>query len=207
MKEKIETALKTKYSNLGFDATVIASVAEYLSKSAKSDEEIDQAVSGVEPLLKVYQSSFDKARGERVKQEKEIEELKAKLTEKPSEPAKQEPPKNDYEARFAMMEKMFEEKLGATQDELAQYKSAAEQAKRNAFINSKAIELGIPQSFIDRGLGVSNEADEESIVKHISGFAEDLAKERENTIGRFQVPRKKELSLEDGQEILKRLKV
>ena len=64
MKEKILVALKTKYSNLGFGAKALDGVASILEKSVTDESQIETAVSGVEPFLKVFQSDADRARTE-----------------------------------------------------------------------------------------------------------------------------------------------
>ena len=57
MKEKILAALKTKYSNLGFGAKALDGVASILEKSVTDESQIETAVGGVEPFLKVFQSN------------------------------------------------------------------------------------------------------------------------------------------------------
>ena len=50
MKEKILAVLKTKYSNLGFDAKALDGVATSLVESVTDESQIETAVRGVEPL-------------------------------------------------------------------------------------------------------------------------------------------------------------
>lgn len=50
MKEKILAVLKTKYSNLGFDARALDGVAASLVESVTDESQIETAVRGVEPL-------------------------------------------------------------------------------------------------------------------------------------------------------------
>lgn len=50
MKEKILAVLKTKYSNLGFDARALDGVAASLAESVTDESQIETAVRGVEPL-------------------------------------------------------------------------------------------------------------------------------------------------------------
>jgi hypothetical protein len=59
MKEKILAALKTKYSSKGFSAKTLESVADYLAATVSDENNIDTAVTGVEPLLSVFQSETD----------------------------------------------------------------------------------------------------------------------------------------------------
>lgn len=79
MKEKILAALKTKYSNLGFGAKVLDGVASILEKSVTDESQIETAVGGVEPLLKVFQSDADRARTEYNALKGQYDVLKAKV--------------------------------------------------------------------------------------------------------------------------------
>lgn len=74
MKEKIMTSLKTKYKNLGFSDKAFNGVANYLAHNVTVEEDIENATSGVEGLLKTFQGEVDT-----VRQEKSI--LQKKLTE------------------------------------------------------------------------------------------------------------------------------
>ena len=80
MKEKILVALKTKYSNLGFGAKALDGVASILEKSVTDESQIETAVSGVEPFLKVFQSDADRARTEYNALKGLYDELKANPT-------------------------------------------------------------------------------------------------------------------------------
>lgn len=64
MKGKIETALKTKYKNLGFDEKTLNGVADYLSKTVTEESQIDTAVLGVESMLRIMQSENDRRANE-----------------------------------------------------------------------------------------------------------------------------------------------
>lgn len=62
MKKRIFQALKTKYKNLGFSERAFNRVASYLEKTVSddaSDEDIDNAVDGVDDLLTAFQSDID----------------------------------------------------------------------------------------------------------------------------------------------------
>lgn len=60
MKEKILTALLNKYKNLGFDANSFDGVAAYLATTVTEESNIETAIAGVEPMLKSFQSEFDR---------------------------------------------------------------------------------------------------------------------------------------------------
>lgn len=65
MKQKILEALKTRYAKLGFGHKAFDGVADYLSKTVEKEEDIETAISGVEGLLKAFQSDADKTRTEK----------------------------------------------------------------------------------------------------------------------------------------------
>ena len=76
MKEKILENLKNKYSNLGFGQKAFDGVALYLEKTITDEAQIETAISGVEPLLKAFQSDIDKVRTEKSALQLQLEELK-----------------------------------------------------------------------------------------------------------------------------------
>ncbi|MBN8821281.1 MULTISPECIES: hypothetical protein [unclassified Spirosoma] len=59
MKEKLLAALKAKYKSLGFSDKAIAGVLGYLEKTVTEEDKIDEAVDGVEDLLKAFQAEVD----------------------------------------------------------------------------------------------------------------------------------------------------
>lgn len=80
MKQKIVSALKTKYSNLGFSDKAFNGVADFLAKTIKEESEIDNAISGVEDLLKTFQGESDKLRSEKKQLEDKVKELETSDT-------------------------------------------------------------------------------------------------------------------------------
>lgn len=81
MKTKILEALKNKYKNLGFGEKAFDGVASFLSTSIKEEKDIETAISGVEVLLKGFQSDTDKTRSEKAAAEKKLAEIEAKMKE------------------------------------------------------------------------------------------------------------------------------
>ena len=75
MKEKILSALKTKYKNLGFGDKAFDGVAEYLSGNVTEESQIETAIAGVEILLKSFQGDIDKVRTEKSELQKKYDEL------------------------------------------------------------------------------------------------------------------------------------
>lgn len=59
MQQKILEQLKTKYANLGFSEKTLTGVADFLAATVKEETQIEPAISGAEPLLKVFQGEID----------------------------------------------------------------------------------------------------------------------------------------------------
>lgn len=59
MKEKILTALKNKFKNLGFGDKAFDGVASFLEKTVTEENQVETAIAGVEPLLKAFQGDTD----------------------------------------------------------------------------------------------------------------------------------------------------
>lgn len=67
MKDKILQALKTKYVAFGFNALVLENMADVIASKVTEESQIETEVSGVEPLLKTFQSFADSRVTEAVK--------------------------------------------------------------------------------------------------------------------------------------------
>lgn len=163
MKEKIKSALETKYKNLGFGDKAFDGVASYLSKTVKEEKDIDTAIADVEDLLKSFQGDIDKVRNEKSTLQKELDELKAKGEKKPDEKKTEE--KDDLEAR---LDALLEAKMKPLQDKLSGYEAKETKAARQSLILSKAKELKISQERIDEGFVISDDADEATIGTYLS---------------------------------------
>lgn len=73
-------ALRTKYANLGLTEKTFGGVADYLSATT-TDENIETAISGVEPMLKAMQGEADSIRTRKSELEKKLAELEARAKE------------------------------------------------------------------------------------------------------------------------------
>lgn len=169
MKEKIMTALKTKYSNLGFSAKALDGVASVLEKTVADESQIETAVSGVEPLLKVFQAESDRARTEYNALKGELEALKEKAVPSPANGGGQdnrepEKPVFDPEAFKAELLKTVREEQSAAMQQAQQV------AERNAAIVSKAKEFGIPEKFAVK-LSIAQDTD---LDEYFKGVKQDL---------------------------------
>lgn len=166
MKQKILSALKNKYAHLGLSREALDGVASVLEKTIKSEEEIETAVSGVEGMLKVFQSEADRERTNYNALKATKEELEKKLKEAtPPTPPKEDPKPFDAEAfRAEILETMRKERESATQNE-------QKAAQRKAEITAKAKEYGIPETLI----GNFAIADDANVDDFFKGVKQTLA--------------------------------
>lgn len=165
MKQKILATLKNKYSHLGLSREALDGVASVLEKTIKSEEEIETAVSGVEGMLKVFQSEADRERTNYNALKAAKEEIEKKLKEATPTPPKEEPKPFDAEAlRAEILDAMRKEHESALQNE-------QKAAQRRADIAVKAKEYGIPEKLI----GNFAIADDANIDDYFKGVKQALA--------------------------------
>lgn len=165
MKLKILSALKNKYSHLGLSREALDGVASVLEKTIKSEDEIETAVSGVEGLLKVFQSEADKERTIYNTLKAEKEEIEKKLKEATPTPPEDVPKPFDAEAfKAEILETMRKERESAAQNE-------QKAAQRKAEITAKAKEYGIPEKLI----GSLAIADDANVDDYFKGVKQTLA--------------------------------
>lgn len=160
MKQKILTGLKNKYAHLGLSKEALDGVASVLEKTVKSEEEIETAVSGVEGLLKVFQSEADRERTNYNALKAAKEEIEKKLKEATPAPPKEDPKPFDAEAfKAEILETMRKERETAAQD-------AEKAAQRKAEITAKAKEYGIPEKLIG-SLAIADDANVDDYFKSV----------------------------------------
>ena len=136
MKEKLLSALKTKYSNLGFSDKAFSGVAEYLASTVTEEDQIDNGILGVEPLLKAFQGDADSRVNNAV--------AKAKAENKggnPAQPEKKEETKGDETPVWAksLLEKVERLETQKQQETLAQKwnKAVSEKGIKNEKLSEK----------------------------------------------------------------------
>ena len=163
MKDKILTALKTKFQNLGFTEKAFGGVADYLSATVTEETQIETAIVGVEPLLKAFQGDVD------ARVASALTKQKAELERKPAEsPKPAEPTKDDVPPwAKAMMEK------------LETFEKKEQQAALSAKLTAKLKEKGVADSFLKHAnLAVTSEADIETVAATVEkdwvDFKQDL---------------------------------
>jgi hypothetical protein len=173
MKAKITAALKTKYSALGFGQAAIEAVGDYLAKSVTEEAQIETAIGGVEPLLKVFQSEADKLRADKATATKELEDLKAKQAAG-GEPKPQPKPKDGDDDLDAKIAAAIAKAIQPVQTELEGYKTREAASARANLITSKAKELGIPEYRINEGFAIPPDADEATITAALTTVKQNL---------------------------------
>lgn len=168
MKEKLLASLKTKYKNLGFGDKAFDGVADYLSKTVTKEEDVETAISGVEPLLKSFQGDIDKVRNEKTELQKKMDALeKKKPTGKDDPPAN--PPADPEEPGWF---KAYREKQDAEATALKQkiegFEAKEKQASLYGKVKTMLSEKKVPESYWSkRNLNLESEEQIEPLISEI----------------------------------------
>lgn len=166
MKEKILSALKTKYSNLGFGEKTFSGVADYLALTITEESQIETTITGVENLLKAFQGDIDRVRTEKSDLQKQYDELKAKQDNGGIPDKKDEPKPDDLKA---MIEAALEEKITPLQQKLQSYEQKEVQTARQTFISDEAKRLGIDPEDLEF-LKIPDELDNTGITDRLTTY-------------------------------------
>lgn len=177
MKQKIKEAIKNKYKNLGLGEKAIDAAAAYLEASIKEESEIETGISGVEPLLKAFQSETDAIRTAKSAAEKRIAEIEERIkglggtVEKPNEQVED---KGMPEWAGAILEsnKKLAEKINMLETEKA---VSTRKQKLETIVSKLPENLRKPYLRMD----VKNITDEdfEKLTSDVSGEVEEIVKE------------------------------
>lgn len=158
MVDKFLQSLKTKYAHLGLEESVLKAIATRLVTAVKGENEIENAVQGVEEEVKLLQSVADKGRTSltkaeeaRKKLEKELEKMRAKSNPNPQNPpTPSAEPKPDEMPEWAkgLLEtvKKQNETIAAFQAEKLQ------QSAKERFLNQLKTQ-GVSETFYKHHLG------------------------------------------------------
>lgn len=170
MKEKILSALKTKYSNLGFGEKAFSGVADYLASTITEESQIETTITGVENLLKAFQGDIDRVRTEKSDLQKQYDELKAKQGNGVTPEKKDETKPDDLKAMIAAA---LEEKITPLQQKLQSYEQKEVQTARQTLITEKAKGLEIPDYLLKR-ISVPDNLDEAGVTQYLTEFKQEL---------------------------------
>lgn len=184
MFEKILQELKTKYKNLGLSETILKAKAKQIEKAVKTEEEIADAIAGVEEDLAIFQSFADQNRT----LAKKIEELeKGKGADPKPEPADPKPedpkpaPTGDEIPEWA---KGFTESIKTLTDSLSAYKEKETQQTNAQKLQSKLDELKVSksiQALIPAGLTFENDEAIEAYANEMKTKSDAIAQEFSNS--------------------------
>lgn len=174
MKEKILSALKTKYSNLGFGQKAFDGVATYLGKTVTDETQLETVIAEVEPLLKAFQSDIDKMRTEKSTLQSQVEELKKRQTANGGEQGKKTETDDDEPAWFKAYKQQQEERYNTIKTESDTLKAEKAKTERAHLITAKAKELGIPEWRMKEGFAIADDADEKAIGDYLASVQKNL---------------------------------
>lgn len=165
MKEKIFSALKTKFSNLGFSAKAIEGVAESLAATGLvNDENLDAIVEGQKSALSAMQAEIDRRVTSAVEEAKA--EAKNAASGNGGNQNNTNEPNNSFDA-----EAFKAELLKTIREEQAAIAQQSQQAaQRSADIAAKAKEFGIPEKFVSK-LSIGQDAD---LDEYFKGVKQDM---------------------------------
>jgi len=178
MKEKIFSALKTKFSNLGFSAKAIEGVAESLAATGLvNDENLDAIVEGQKSSLSAMQAEIDsrvtsaveKAKAEAIKNATPAAGGGQQRTEPNGD---NDPHSFDPAAFEERMKSFIQTAMQPYADKIGAFESAQAQAQRTAMIREKARQLGID----DEALSIIKIGDDQDVDKVLATAAKMFAK-------------------------------
>lgn len=158
MKEKIFSALKTKFSNLGFSAKAIEGVAESLAATGLvNDENFDTIVEGQKSALSAMQAEIDRRVTSAVEEARANSNATTGNGGSQSNRNKPEEPFDAETFKAEILKTLREEQAAAAQQN-------QQAAQRAAAIASKAKEYGIPEKFAAK-LNITQDADLDEYFK------------------------------------------
>ena len=187
MKQKIFQSLKQEYSSLGLGDAVIEALAESLSQFV-NDGNMAAVVTAQKPYLEAMQRANDKRATDAAAKAKAEAEAKAKLAAelaaKELKEAKALAAKFETEARGQVQPQW----IGDLQDKVSKLVSDFEAVKkenddyraqlaameREAFINSEAARLGVPEWRVSEGFNIAADADNGAITEYLSKVANNV---------------------------------
>ena len=165
MKDKILSALKTKYKNLGFGDKAFEGVAVYLSGSVTEESQIETAIAGVETILKSFQGDIDKVRTEKSELQRKYDELERSQGGTP----KKEDEPDQMPDWFKAYKEEQDRKLEALQGENEKIKKEKDLASRQSFISGELKRLGIDERDLEF-LSIPDSLDNDGISKHLTNY-------------------------------------
>lgn len=196
MREEIFQKLKQAYSPLGLGDALLQARAEMLNELGfVTAENVDEVVAKQKASLEAIQRANDSRVTEAIKKHDEDLKKKAKAQELEAlkntpAPAISDELKAYLDAQRQAYEKNLKE-LTATVTSLREdsQRASAEKAKaeRMAKILNKAKELGIPQSRIDEGFVIADDADDYAIGSYLGTVKKNIDAQKLPSNNRWQL--------------------
>jgi hypothetical protein len=167
VKESIISALKTKYSNLGFSEKTFTGVADYLAATVTEETQIETAITGVEPLLKLVQGEVDTRVSTALKRKEA--EPKNNQKQQESQPANTQAP--SYEDKIQVL-------LNTLVSKVENLEKKETHAQMMARLKAKITDK-VPESFLrGRQITIETESDIDIVAQSIeadyTAFKQDL---------------------------------
>lgn len=195
MKDKLFNALKQAYSSLGLGDGILQEHASALAALGfVTDDNINIVIESQKSFLENLQKSTDKrvtdaiakakadrdkldeeAKAKKAEEEKKAAEEKARLEELKKKA--EDEYRTSIDTKLADMMAKFDAQansLKALQDENNALKTANEKKARLDKILAKAKELNIPQSRIDEGFVIADDADDTAINTYLGKVASNI---------------------------------
>lgn len=179
MKDKILTALKTEYKNLGFgEKTFNAAADSLVALGLVTDENLDAVVKGQKTLLTSIQYEIDtRITSVQTKSSAELEALAKSLgyadwsemkeARKIAAPQKDDPKLSNA----ADIAKIIAETLKPITEKLSMFEQQTAQKNRNEEVMAKAKEYGIPETFVAK----FNIAPDANLDDYFGGVKQEFA--------------------------------
>lgn len=161
MRKEILNQLKTRFFKYGLSDSVLEKIAAWLEPSVKEEKDIETAISGVEPVLSLFQSGEDAHKQEKLSLEARIKELEKQVPKKHED---KEDEDDDKPLTKQDILNIVTEAMKPVKESLDTRAAEDKAAKRRADILAKAKEYQIPEAVAEL-LAVPDDADLDTFMK------------------------------------------
>ena len=161
MRKEILNQLKTRFFKYGLSDSVLEKIAAWLEPSVKEEKDIETAISGVEPVLSLFQSGEDAHKQEKLSLEARIKELEKQV---PKKHEGKEGEDDDKPLTKQDILNIVTEAMKPVKESLDTRAAEDKAAKRRADILAKAKEYQIPEAVAEL-LSVPDDADLDTFMK------------------------------------------
>lgn len=162
MRKEILNQLKTRFYKYGLSDSVLEKIAAWLEPSVKEEKDIETAVSGVEPVLSLFQSGEDAHKQEKLSLEARIKELEKQVPKKQNEG--EDDDDDDKPLTKKDIASLIAEAIKPVKESLDNRAAEDKATKRRADILAKAKEYQIPDAIAEM-LTVPEDADLDTFMK------------------------------------------